>query len=138
MTERIAKNAVKRVVIPQEETASKPDGAKSNRSVISTRSEGSDPKPQIFDQIIIGDKDVGIYKNTILKTLTLRKSTGTAGITYVVAHKKYLEKAILSVGFSQMEFQDKLFISMSVVRETSKLGRNMIKIIFGLSTEANQ
>jgi hypothetical protein len=132
MTKRSTESATRAVVTLQEEKASKPDGNSS------TKSEESNPKPQIFDQIIIGDKEVGIYKNTILKTLTLRKSTGTAGITYVVAHKKYLEKAILSVGFAQMEFQDKLFISMSVVRETSKLGRNMIKIIFGLSVEANQ
>jgi hypothetical protein len=132
MTKRSTESATRAVVTLRKEKASKPDGNSS------TKSEESNPKPQIFDQIIIGDKEVGIYKNTILKTLTLRKSTGTAGITYVVAHKKYLEKAILSVGFAQMEFQDKLFISMSVVRETSKLGRNMIKIIFGLSAEANQ
>jgi hypothetical protein len=132
MTNRSTKSEKGAVATLQKETVSKPDGNSP------TGSEGSNTKPQIFDQIIIGDKDVGIYKNTILKTLALRKSTGTAGITYVVAHKKYLEKAILSVGFAQMEFQDKLFISMSVVRETSKLGRNMIKIIFGLSAEANQ
>jgi hypothetical protein len=127
MTKQSTKNATGAVATPQKETASKLDGNSSIRS-----------EPQVFDQIIIGAKDVGTYKNTILKTLTIRKSTGISGITSVVTHRKYIEKAILSVGLAQMEFQDKLVISMSVGRETSKLGRNMLRITFNLSPEVEQ
>jgi hypothetical protein len=129
MTKRSTKSMIGAVASLQKEAVSKPDG---NSSIESGK---SNPRPQIFDEIIIGDKDVGTYKNTILKTLTIRKSTGTAGTTSVVTHKKYIEKAILSVGLAQMEFPDKLVISMSVEREKSKLGRDMLKIIFRLSPE---
>jgi hypothetical protein len=132
MTKRGIRLGKGTVVTLKEETASKPDG---NNSI---RWETPDPKPQIFDQIIIGEKDVGTYKNTILKTLSIRKSTGAMGVTNVITHRKYIEKAILAVGLAQMEFSDKLIISMSVARETSKLGRDMLKIIFSLLPEVNQ
>jgi hypothetical protein len=132
MTKRSTNNIKGAVSTLQQEVVSKPDGD----SLI--KSEKSDPQPQIFEQIIIGDKDVGTYKNTILKTLTIRKSAGKVGTTSVVTHRKYIEKAILSIGLAQMEFQGKLIISMGVERETSKLGRNMLKIIFKLSPEVDQ
>jgi hypothetical protein len=132
MTKRSVKNATGTVETLRKEVASKRDGNSP------TKTEGPDPKPQIFDQIIIGDKDIGTYKNTILKTLTIRKSTGIAGVTSVITHRKYIEKAILSIGLAQMEFTDKLAISMGVERETSKLGRNMLKIVFRLSPEVDK
>jgi hypothetical protein len=136
MTKRSIKHSEGAVAtILQKETASKPDGNSSTN--LEVKSEKSDPQPQIFDQIIIGDKDIGTYKNTILKTLAIRKSTGIIGTTSVITHRKYIEKAILSIGLAQMEYPDKLVISMGVERETSKLGRNMLKIIFRLSTEAS-
>jgi hypothetical protein len=128
MTKRSTESAKGAVATLQKGTFSKPDGSSSTKS---------EPQPQIFDQIIIGDKDVGTYKNTIIKTLSIRKSTGIVGITSVVTHRKYIEKAILSIGLAQLEFPDKLAISMGVERETSKIGRKMLKIIFLLSFEVN-
>jgi hypothetical protein len=128
MTKRSTESAKGAVVTLEKGTVSKPDGSSSTES---------EPQPQIFDQIIIGDKDVGTYKNTIIKTLSIRKSTGIAGITSVVTHRKHIEKAILSIGLAQLEFPDKLVISMGVERETSKIGRKMLKIIFLLSFEVN-
>jgi hypothetical protein len=128
MTKRSTESAKGAVATLQKGKVSKPDGSNSTKS---------EPQPQIFDQIIIGDKDVGTYKNTIIKTLSIRKSTGIVGITSVVTHRKYIEKAILSIGLAQLEFPDKLVISMGVERETSKLGRKMLKIIFLLSFEVN-
>jgi non-canonical (house-cleaning) NTP pyrophosphatase len=128
MTKRSTESAKGAVATLQKGTVSKPDGSSSTKS---------EAQPQIFDQIIIGDKDVGTYKNTIIKTLSIRKSTGIVGITSVVTHRKYIEKAILSIGLAQLEFPDKLAISMGVERETSKIGRKMLKIIFLLSFEVN-
>jgi hypothetical protein len=133
MAKRETKIVTSAVLTLQNETASKPEG--NNSTEPGTIQKQSDPRPQIFDQIIIGDKDVGTYKSTILKTLATRISTGAIGVTNVIAHRKYIEKAILSVGLAQMEFQDKLIISMIVERETSKLGRSMLKIIFQLLPE---
>jgi hypothetical protein len=133
MAKRETKIVTSAVLTLQNETASKPEGNSSKE--LGTIKEQSDPRPQIFDQIIIGDKDVGTYKNTILKTLAIRISTGALGVTSVIAHKKYIEKAILSVGLAQMEFKGKLIISMIVERETSKLGRSMLKIVFQLLPE---
>jgi hypothetical protein len=128
MTKRSTESAKGAVATLQKGTASKPDGNSSIKS---------EPQPQIFDQIIIGDKDVGTYKNTIIKTLSIRKSTGIVGTTSVVTHIKHIEKAILSVGLAQLEFPGKLVISMGVERETSRIGRKMLKIIFLLSFEVN-
>jgi hypothetical protein len=133
MKKRETKIVTSAVLTLKNETASKPEGNSSVKP--RTIEEKSDPRPQIFDQIIIGDKDIRTYKSTILKTLAIRISTGALGVTSVVAHKKYIEKAILSVGLAQMEFRGKLTISMIVERETSKLGRSMLKIIFQLLPE---
>jgi hypothetical protein len=127
MTKRSTKSATGAVATLQNAIVSKPDG---NSSI---RSEEPEPQPKIFEQIIIGDKDVGTYKNTILKTLSIQKATCTVGITTVIAHKKHIEKAILSIGLAKLEFKDKLFVSMDVEREVSKIGRNMLKFIFRLS-----